>query len=173
MGLLEKATAITFDTKGSAPGKAVIIQTIGAGEQERTAEMYHNPGISSGPTINDRIVKVPIGGGVKVAVASHNYRINVEVIAGETIIYSTNTAGDTVKSQIKLDNAGNIDMNSGTNGAARTNDTVSSASIDDPIFWAWLSAAAVVLAGLGVVAPTPTSLASKITGGSSSVKVGD
>jgi len=111
MGFLEKATAINFDIKGAAPGKAVIIQTIAAGEQERTSEMYHNPGISSAPTKNDRIISIPVGTGTRVAIAAHNYRIEVEPASGETIFYSTDSAGNIVKSQIKLDNAGNIDLN--------------------------------------------------------------
>ena len=111
---LEKATDILFEKKGAAPGKAVIIQTIGAGEQERNAEMYHNPGISSAPTKEDRVISIPVGTGTKVIIASHNYRIEVEPEAGETIIYSTNSKGDTVKSKIKLDNDGNIDLNGDT-----------------------------------------------------------
>ena len=114
MGFLEKATDILFKVKGSAPGKAVIIQTLSAGEQERTAELYHNPGISSAPTVNDRVVTVPIGTASRVIVATHNYRIEVEPLSGETIIYSTDSAGGTVKSQIKLDNDGNIDLNGDT-----------------------------------------------------------
>ena len=111
MGFLEKATAISFAVKGAAPGKAVIIQTIAAGNQERTSEMYHNPGISSAPTKNDRIISIPVGTGTRVAIATHNYRINVEVTDGETKVYSTDATGENVKSVIKLDNAGNIDLN--------------------------------------------------------------
>ena len=111
MGWLEKVTGISFKTKGAAPGKAIIIQTIAAGDQERNAEMYHNPGISSGPTENDRVISIPVGTGTRVIIAAHNYRIEVEPGSGETIIYSTDSAGDIVKSQIKLDNAGNIDLN--------------------------------------------------------------
>jgi len=111
VGWLEKVTGISFRTKGAAPGKAVIIQTIAAGDQERNAEMYHNPGISSAPTKEDRVISVPIGTGTRVIIACHNYRIEVEPDSGETIIYSTDSAGDIVKSTIKLDNDGNIDLN--------------------------------------------------------------
>ena len=173
MGFLEKVTDIFFKKKGAAPGSAVIIQTAAAGNQERTAEMYHNPGISSGPTKEDRVISIPVGTGTRVIIASHNYRIEVEPNAGETIIYSTNSDGSVKQAEIKLDNSGVIDLNSGTNGAARKTDAIKSVLLDDSIFWTWLAAAAVVLAGLGVVAPTPTSLTGKITGGSSSVKVGD
>lgn len=63
--------------------------------------------------------------------------------------------------------------NNPSKGVARNGDSIKSTPADDSIFWAWLSAAAVVLAGLGVVAPTPTSLTGKITSGSSNVKAGD
>ena len=111
MGFLEKATGIRYDTKGAAPGKAVLVKTAAAGSQERETEMYHNPGILSAPTKNDRVISIPLGTGTRVIVASHNYRVEIEPEAGETIIYSLNQAGDTVKAQIKLDNDGNIDLN--------------------------------------------------------------
>ena len=111
MGFLGIAETIKFDTKGSAPGKAVIIGTSAGADQQRTSEMYHPPGISSAPTEQDCIIETQIGTGKRVSIASHNYRIEVEVNAGETIIYSTNTAGDTVQSQIKLDTDGNIELN--------------------------------------------------------------
>jgi hypothetical protein len=77
-----------------------------------------------------------------------------------------------------LDNDGTWVRILGTSGpgsekeAARKGDAVASSPTDDPTFWTWLAAAAVVLAGLGVAAPIPTSLTGKITGGSSEVKIG-
>ena len=56
--------------------------------------------------------------------------------------------------------------------AARQNDAITSTITEDSTFWTWLAAAGVVLAGLGVVVPIPTSLTGKITGGSSEVKIG-
>jgi hypothetical protein len=56
--------------------------------------------------------------------------------------------------------------------AARKGDAIKSTMADDATFWAWLTAAAAVLAGLGVTVPTPTSLTGKITSGSSKVKIG-
>ncbi len=111
MGWLEKVTGISFRKKGAAPGQAVIIQTIASGDQERDAEMYHNPGISSAPTKQDRVVSVRLKSGTRVIVGSHNYRINIEVTDGETKVYSTNADGTILKSVIKLDNDGNIDLN--------------------------------------------------------------
>jgi len=66
-----------------------------------------------------------------------------------------------------------VNMNSGTNGVARLGDEVQSTSADDSVFWTWINASATVLAGLGVASPIPTSLSSKITSSSSTVKAGD
>ena len=77
-----------------------------------------------------------------------------------------------------LDNDGTFVRILGTSGpgseevAARKGDATLSVPADDPTFWTWLAAAAGVLAGLGVVAPIPTSLTGKISGGSSEVKIG-
>ena len=56
--------------------------------------------------------------------------------------------------------------------AARKGDAVASTATDDTAFWAWITAAGAALAALGVVAPVPSSLTGKITGGSSEVKIG-
>lgn len=77
-----------------------------------------------------------------------------------------------------LDNDGTWVRLLGTSGpgaeaeAARKGDAIQSTATDDSTFWTWLTAAAAVLAGLGVTAPIPTSLTGKITGGSSEVKIG-
>lgn len=112
MGRLGRVIKSLFTTRSTAPGKAVVVTTASAGSVKRTAEMYHPPGVSSAPTAEDRVVEVPIGNsGSRVIVASHNYRVEVEPSSGETIIYSTNSAGDTVQAQLKLDNDGNILLN--------------------------------------------------------------
>lgn len=58
-------------------------------------------------------------------------------------------------------------------GVSRIDDPTLSTATDDSIFWTWLTAAASVLAGLGVAVPAPVSLTGKITGGSAKVKAGD
>jgi hypothetical protein len=105
-----------YKRRASAPGKSVVVQIVGQAGEERTAEFYHPPGISSAPTPEDRAVIVPIGsGGFRIVIATHNYRVEVEAGAGETIIYSTNAGGDAVTATIKLDAAGNIQANADGN----------------------------------------------------------
>ena len=57
--------------------------------------------------------------------------------------------------------------------AARKEDAIFSSSVEDSVFWAWIAAAGTVLAGLGVVAPIPTTLTGKINAGSNQVEIGD
>ena len=57
--------------------------------------------------------------------------------------------------------------------SARKDDPTTSSTVEDTVFWTWLAAAGIVLAGLGVVPPIPTSLTGKISSGSSQIKVGD
>ena len=112
MGRIAEIIGSVFKVRSKAPGKAIILKIVSAGGARRTAEMYHPPGISSRPTNGDRCIEIPVGrSGTRVIVASHNYRVEVEPQAGETIIYSTNTAGDAVQSKIKLDSNGNIELN--------------------------------------------------------------
>jgi hypothetical protein len=73
---------------------------------------------------------------------------------------------------VKVDGS-EIVLNGGSNGVARINDLVLSTAADDPVFWEWIAEAGSVLAGLGVVAPVPTTLTGKIDTGSVTVKAGD
>jgi len=103
---------------------------------------------------------------------------------------------------LKIDTAGNIDLdlpsdkilniNKGTNGVARNNDAVKSTSTEDSAFWTWMTNLVKVFSTDWVVSPldggaklkaafiafeaanpTPSDLTSKITEGSSSVKIGE
>ncbi len=53
--------------------------------------------------------------------------------------------------------------------AARKDDAITSSSATDPTFWTWITA----VSGATGVAPPPTSLTGKISGGSSQVQIGD
>lgn len=113
MNRLYTIVKMIWQTLRKAPGAAITIQVESATGENREIEYYQLPGISAGPTPEDRAATVDLGG-YRVAVASHNYRIEVEVDAGAVTIYSTNAAGDTVQSRIDLDVDGNIDLNGNT-----------------------------------------------------------
>lgn len=72
-------------------------------------------------------------------------------------------------------NGNSINLNSGSKGVAREDDSTSSTSTEDNAFWAWVSALHAFVVGLGFVylPGAPSSLAGKISGASSSVKAGD
>lgn len=112
MGRIGRVVKSLFQRRATAPAQNVVVQLEAAAGENRTAEMYSAPGISSAPSKDDRVVVVPIGrGSHRIAIGSHNYRIEVSVAEGEITVYSTTAAGDTVAARIDLDNAGNIDLN--------------------------------------------------------------
>ena len=111
---ISKITSTEYKRKGSNPGKSLIIKTLAAGNQERETELYNVPGIASGPTPNDIAVEVPSGTSGRIAVATQNYRLEIEVTPGQTKVYSTSTDGATLKSTIILDVDGNISLNGDT-----------------------------------------------------------
>jgi len=105
---ISKITSTEYKRKGSNPGKSLIIKTLAAGNQERETELYNVPGIASGPTPDDIAVEVPSGTSGRIAVATQNYRLEVEVTAGQTKIYSTSADGETLEALIFLDETGKI-----------------------------------------------------------------
>ena len=111
MGFLATCKSLTYEKKGTAQGKSIYLKTSAGAGQDRISELYHPPGISSAPTKEDSIIDAQIGSGKRVSIVSHNYRIEVEVIDGQTKIYSTNADGSEIKSLIFLDNDGNIELN--------------------------------------------------------------
>ncbi len=108
MGFLSICKKISYAVRATAPGKATILRTSAPAGQVRSLEMYQTPGVASAPTADDRLVEAEIGSGKRVVIATHNYKVEVAVKAGETIIYSTDSVGQAISNQIKLDNAGNI-----------------------------------------------------------------
>lgn len=66
-----------------------------------------------------------------------------------------------------------VNLNSGSKGVARLDDSTLSTAVEDPVFWTWLAAAGALLAGLGVVAPIPTAQTGKINSASGTVKAGN
>jgi hypothetical protein len=93
-----------------SPGEAVTIQVESGLGESREIEYYQLPGISAGPTPQDRAATIEMNG-FRVAVASHNYRVGVEPQAGELILFSTNADGSASQAMVRLKPDGNIDLN--------------------------------------------------------------
>ena len=111
MGRMSKIKELYYKVKGSAPGKAVVLKTRSAGNQERETEHYQLHGIAGGTTPDAVGIEVSTGTAGRVIIATQNYNLEVEITAGITKIYSTSADGKTLKSLIELDTAGNINLN--------------------------------------------------------------
>lgn len=112
MGRIARIVKSWIATRASSPGEAVISQIKAQAGEERTVELWHSPGVVSIPTPDDRIAILGVGNGNhRIGIATQNYRIEHDLDTGETMIYSTNAAGDTVQATVKLDASGNIDLN--------------------------------------------------------------
>lgn len=113
---LLKMAAGKLETKGNAPGKSVTMQGEGVDGQTVKAEVYQAPGVMAIPGDGARGVWLPIGGSSRygVVVAMQNYALNIQINAGETVIYSTTADGQTVKAQAKFTAGGEIHLNGDT-----------------------------------------------------------
>ena len=111
MGRLAEVIGVRFGKKSTAPGNAVLLKTKAGGNVIRETELYHPPGIASAPTEEDQVIELELKPGGRVVLVTHNYKVNIEVSAGETIVYSTDANGGTVKAQVALDNNGNVSIN--------------------------------------------------------------
>lgn len=110
MGLMTLVKT-AFARKGNAPGDSYIAQAEGAGGDVLTPEVYTLPGIVSCAPDGTLGVFVPFSGRRGAIVATNNYQISIDVLRGETTLYSTTPDGKTIKARIDLDGPGNIDLN--------------------------------------------------------------
>jgi phage gp45-like len=113
MAELVQIASATIKALHGAPGQAVVITGSGVGGQAVEAEVYAPAGFLSRPPKDARGVFIPIGGSRKygVVIAGHNYKVSISLADGETAIFSTNAAGDTLKAQIVLKADGTIEIN--------------------------------------------------------------
>lgn len=134
----------------------------------QTAELYSPAGDDSCPPDGSFVKIIDLGDNWKIAVAVND---NIDPLSqkGEKILYSQ--SGGVKKAIHKFGTDEVHTFNGGIKDAARKDDQIQSGMTEDAVFWTWLSAAATVLAGLGVVAPIPTSLTGKITQGTNKIKL--
>ncbi len=110
MGLM-RLVKTALARKGNALGDSYITQAQGSEGDVLTPEVYTLPGIVSCAPDGTIGMFVPFSGRRGVFVATNNYQIRIEVLRGETTIYSTTPDGKTVKARLDLDGEGNIDLN--------------------------------------------------------------
>lgn len=106
---LVRVVSSSLKTRTGAPGRQVVITGKGIGATDSEAEVYPSPGIFARPPRGSRVVVVPLAGGrTRVVIGAANYGITLDCAEGETILYSTDAAGTTLKAQVHLDASGLI-----------------------------------------------------------------
>lgn len=105
--------ATAYRALRSAPGKAVVVQLETQLGEQREIELYQLPGVASSPTPGDKIATINLGG-YRIGIATQNYRVDLDVAAGTTTVYSTNAAGDAVQAQIRLGADGLVSISNTT-----------------------------------------------------------
>jgi phage gp45-like len=110
-----KIVSSTFSVFRRAPGKTVNVKAQALGGVTIEAELMQSGGILHSPPRNARGILIPIGEGSRasVVIACQNYDLAIDITPGETVIYSTDSAGAHA-AKIKLDAAGKIDLNGDT-----------------------------------------------------------
>lgn len=129
------------------------------------------PGIDSTPLPDDQGVIIELDG-TSGKTAHIGVYPSASVPAGEIRIYSRDSDGNIV-AQLYIKADGKHYFNSGTNYAARKEDSIQSTSVEDSTFWTWVAAVHAALqttpANGTVSATLPTALTGKITDGTDEV----
>ena len=114
---LTEVKSQTFETQDQGAGPVQVLEVEYPTGELRDVELFQQPGLASGATQSHKVIVMPIsGGGYKVGIAAHNYELGLEVSAGETKLYSTDSAGSTRKALIHLKADGKIDIKNDTEG---------------------------------------------------------
>lgn len=119
---LVRVASSTLKKWHAAPGTAIIVTGKGLGGAALETEVAHPPGVFGRPPKDFHGVFIPVGRGRRygVMIAGLNYNLNINISAGETAIYSTDSAG-TLKARIDLDATGKIAV---TNSAGKSLKTI-------------------------------------------------
>lgn len=168
-----------IETLDRADGPSVIATAAGDADRDIDAEVYASHGIVSRPSSKTRAIRFRIGR-LSIVIAAYTYGVDPPANPGATKIYSTDSDGSEQGSHL-IDSDGTHKINEGTIEAARKGDAVQSTATEDATFWTWLPGFVAIItatpyAGLQAAMaayiaanPIPTSLAGKITEGTSEV----
>jgi hypothetical protein len=111
---LSRLSNAIYKKKDRAPGDSILASSIAAGGEERTPEIYSAPGVVALPGDGTQAVQVYLEGRRVVVVATYNYKIKIDLLKGETAVFSTDAAGDIVKAKAVFKVDGTIELNGGT-----------------------------------------------------------
>lgn len=92
-------------------GKSLEIEAEALAGDNIKNDMFYPPGIMSRPPDGTYALFVPYNDSRSngVIIGINNYKLSINIEKGETLIYSTDSSGNNIKSKIKLDNNGDID----------------------------------------------------------------
>ena len=115
MGMIEliKVASAAVKKWHSASGPSVTVIGEGIGGQTVEAEVYNPAGVYSRPPKGSRGLFISLGRGRRygVVIGGHNYQLDISLDDGETVIYSTDATGATLKASIALRADGTIEIN--------------------------------------------------------------
>lgn len=117
--LLEIVKTVYKKLQG-ASGKSINANCKGLGNKTFDCELYSVPGIFGKPQSGVMGVEINLGG-IRIIIASHNYKLNKTLDDGETLIYSIDEDG-VLKAQALFDKDGKIILNEGTDFAVKFNE---------------------------------------------------
>lgn len=163
------SSAIDINRDSDGPVRLLTVE-ISEGEDLQEVELFRHAGVDYNPPVGSMVVIQALSDAFKVGVAVDD-GIEPEADEGEYEIYSSE--GGSKLARVKCDKSGNVINNEGSRLVARKDDAIVSDTEagDDSVFWAWVAAAGLALAGLGVTVQIPVSLTGKISEGSPTVKV--
>lgn len=107
------ANIISSSVKNDKNGNYISVKVEGFKNDILEVESYQQPGLFSRPQKDGKVLVIPIGDdrSHSIIVALNNYKLNLSINEGGTLIYSTDESGQNIKSKILLDNDGKIGMN--------------------------------------------------------------
>ena len=111
MATLSRLTGAGYKKKDRAPGDSITASSVAGGGEERTPEIYSSPGVVGLPGDGTQAVQVYLEGRRVVVVAVYNYKIKIDLAKGETAVFSTDAAGNTVKAKALFKADGTIEFN--------------------------------------------------------------
>jgi len=105
-----------FQKKSGAAGQDCVIEGVGMGKRTISVGLFGPAGIMSAPPKDAVVIALPVGEGRRLmyGIACKNYKLDIVIDGGETTIFSTNYAGDTIKARIDLGGDGKIKISNAT-----------------------------------------------------------
>lgn len=164
--ILGRVTNREIATNRDSDRPVLLLQVeLTSAQDVQDVELFTAAGEDSSPHDDDYVVVLSLADAFQIGIGVDD-GIEPEVDEGEKEIYSYEKHGGPKLAKVKLDKDGNVIHNDGDRLVARQDDETTSDLTIDEVFWTWIAA---VGSALGI--SPPTTLTTKISGGSETVKV--